>query len=81
MFGKFIFPRALNNKDHKWEKLVPTKDLKEIKKIIEEVMETGKTEPYKKEGTSKIKEINGVTVEVTYTFVEGINKIGNAWVR
>ncbi len=68
-------------KDHKWEKLVPTKDRKEIKKIIEEVMETGLNAIYKEEGRSKIKEIKGVIVEVTYKLVDGVRKIGSAWVR
>jgi hypothetical protein len=44
-------------------------------------METGLNAIYKEEGRSKIKEIKGVIVEVTYKLVDGVRKIGSAWVR
>ncbi len=67
---------------HKWELLVPDKNWTDIKKIIEDVMETGEEKPYKSEGCSRAKEIQGHIVEVTYkTMEDGLCKISNAWVK
>jgi hypothetical protein len=43
------------NSNHKWEKLVSDKNWNDIKKIIVEVMETGKYESYKKVDILKLK--------------------------
>jgi hypothetical protein len=68
--------------DHKWKKLVPDENWEDIKKIITEVMETGKDSPYKNGGKIRTKEIRGEVVEVTYGVSQsGIRKIGSAWVK
>ena len=67
--------------NHKWEKLIPDKNWNDIKNIISEVMETGGDVVYKN-GTSKVKLINGELVQVTYKKLpNGTIKIGDAWVK
>lgn len=67
--------------NHQWEKLVPDKNWNDIKNIIGEVMETGGDVIYKN-GTSKVKLINGELVQVTYKKLpNGTIKIGDAWVK
>ncbi|MCW6111104.1 polymorphic toxin type 35 domain-containing protein [Clostridium sporogenes] len=67
--------------NHQWEKLVPDKNWNDIKNIIGEVIETGGDDVYKN-GTSKVKLINGELVQVTYRKLQnGIIKIGDAWIK
>ncbi|MBN2478665.1 MAG: hypothetical protein JXA94_00390 [Parachlamydiales bacterium] len=65
---------------HCWNKLVKDENWRKIKNIIEEVMNTGTERP---RGVAKVKTkiINDEVVEVTYQFIDGINKISNAWVK
>jgi hypothetical protein len=69
------------NSNHKWEKVVPKKDWKEIKKIIVKVMTIGNESPYKSVFSKKAI-INGHEVEVTYARLsDGTIKISDAWVN
>lgn len=65
---------------HRWEKLVPDKNWDKIKSLIQETLETGFSDSYKKY-PSKIKNIKGEIIEVVYREVDGIIEITNAWIR
>ncbi len=68
--------------NHNWEKLVPDQNWNDIKKIIQDVINTGLEKPYKKNGSSKVKVINGHIVEVTFARAkDGTIKIGCGWVQ
>jgi tetratricopeptide (TPR) repeat protein len=67
---------------HKWEKVAPKTDWKDIKKIIKDVIQTGEYQAYNGRDHSKIKEINGNIVRVTYAVApDGTLKIGSSWVE
>ena len=68
------------NSNHKWEKLVSNKNWDDIKKIIKDVMETGKEGTYKTNAMCRTKIINGEKVEVIYKVIDGTARISNAWI-
>lgn len=67
---------------HLWSKVVSDpNDWNQVSKVMSKVMEQGVEGPYK-DVFSKILDVNGHTVEVTYTKLSnGIIKISDAWVR
>lgn len=65
---------------HVWGKVVAVISWENVRPIIEDVVRTGKDLPYKDVRRRVKVLVNGGTVEVTYTTVNGKIKILDAWV-
>jgi hypothetical protein len=66
--------------NHQWEKLVPNKNWKDIKKIIKDVLRTGIEEP-SGNAKKKTKTVDGNVIEVSYGSKNNTSKVGSAWIK
>ncbi|MFJ7838855.1 SAR2788 family putative toxin [Lysinibacillus sphaericus] len=65
---------------HDWDK-VTKNNWDDVAKVMSHVMRYGKEEPYKKDGSQKILNMNGHTVTVTFVRKNGKIHISNGWVN
>lgn len=65
---------------HLWSQIVSNPNAENLKPIIQNVIQNGTQEPYYN-AFKNVLIIDGHTVEVTYTIIDGVYKISNAWIK